>query len=501
MFALLRRMLFGAPLSSALMNKEKLPRHLALPVFGSDNISSIAYATEEMLLVLVVLGSMAWVFSIPVALGIVALLAVVVMSYRLTILSYPESSGAYSVTRENLGKIPSLIAASSILFDYVLVVAVSISAGVAAIVSAFPSLAEDKSLLAIAAVAVVALVNLRGLKESGYTFAVLIYPFIISMFITIAVGLYKVFTGSAIPKEISDNAYQAVNYSGLVLPFLIVRAFAGGCVAMTGIEAMANGTSAFKEPKSKNAASTLVWMAGIVSVLFIGITYLAKAYQIMPNDGETVISQIVSSVFEKNAFYYFVQFSTFIILLVAANTAFADFPRLASILAKDRYAPKQLKSLGDKLVFNNGILVLAGFAIAFILIFGVNTHKLIPFYAIGVFITFTLSQLSMFVRLKKTKPANWKLLSILSGAGTIITFAVVLIVSITKFMEGSYIALIAIAVLVYMFLRIKQHYIELGDQLRIKDIEVAKPIKSTAIVLIAGIHRGSQRALNYAKTL
>lgn len=517
MFALIRRLLFGRPLPTSRQKHERLPKFLALPVFASDALSSNAYATEEILLAFALLsaGAIAWQAVIWITLAIVALLWIVVISYRLTIFSYPQGGGSYIVTKENLGLKPGLFAAASLLTDYVLTVAVSISAGVAAIVSAYPQLAHDKVLMGVLAVAIVALANLRGLRESGALFAIPTYSFVLTVGTMIVVGLVKVFTGNVHPvHETFGEVTKPI--TGIAFYLLIMRAFASGCAAMTGTEAVADGIPAFKPPESKNAAATLVIMASILGFLFIGISILAKAYQAVPYESghPTVVSQIAQGVFGRGWFYLIIQIATAAILILAANTAYQDFPRLSSILARDRVAPRQFAGIGDRLVFSNGILALSFLAALLIVMFHADTSSLIPLYAVGVFISFTLSQFSMSKRLRSLKQPHWKLYSSVSLFGSVVTGIVAVVIAVMKFTAGphipigsfriptgAYIVLLLIPTIVYILLRIHQHYIDLGNQLRITEFEEPAPVRTTAIVLTSGIHKGILQALEYARTL
>jgi len=528
MIAWLRRLLFGRPLETARHKHERLPKFLALPVFASDALSSNAYATEEILLAFALagIGAIAWNYVVPITIAIVILLWIVVISYRQTIYSYPSGGGSYIVTRENLGTIYGLVAAAALLTDYVMTVAVSIAAGVAAIISAVPSLAEDRVLLGVGAVALVALLNLRGLRESGTLFAIPTYGFVLCIFTMIAVGLFKVIAGAEItPIHETFPAREGGFVGGLLFYFLILRAFAGGCAAMTGTEAVADGIPAFKPPESKNAATTLVIMAAILSALFLGISYLASVYHAVPSElgsetmsghetVETVVSQVARGIFGRSWFYYIIQTMTAAILILAANTAFQDFPRLSSILARDRFAPRQLANIGDRLVYSNGIVALGALAAFLIVIFKGDTHALIPLYAVGVFMSFTLSQYSMSRRLRTLKQPGWRIYSNISRFGAVVTGIVAVVIAAVKFHAGptfhigpiplptgSYIVLILIPGLVYVLLKINQHYRELADQLRITEAVEPKPVRSTAIVLAAGIHRGILQALEYARTL
>lgn len=525
MFSILRRLILGKPIPTRHQQHHRLSKFLALPVFASDALSSTAYATEEILLAfaLVGAGSLAWGWSLPITAAIVGLLAIVVVSYRLTIHAYPQGGGSYVVTRENLGVYPGLVAASSLLIDYVLTVAVSIAAGVSAIISAAPGLAEQRIELCLAAIVLVALLNMRGLKESGALFAIPTYAFVVSLALMIGTGLYRVlmarFGGPPIVPVHGDFPHSAGNLSNTALFFLALRAFAGGCSAMTGTEAVADGVQAFRPPESRNASTTLVYMAIMLGGLFFGISYLAGVYHAIPGTGghggeETVLSQIASGIFGRTAFYYVIQIATATILVLAANTAYQDFPRLSSILARDRFAPRQLMNIGDRLVFTNGILLLSGLAALLIVGFRGDTHALIPLYAVGVFLSFTLSQFSMGLRQRKLRQQGWQYLSLVSFFGSIVTMIVAVVIASMKFAAGpkvhlgplafptgAYIVLLLIVVMVYVLKSINNHYLTLGKQLRVTGVVDTQPVRSTAIVLTAGFHRGVLQALEYAQTL
>jgi amino acid transporter len=448
----------------------------------------------------------------PIAIAIVLLIGTVVISYRQTIFAYPRGGGSYIVSKENLGSFYGLIAAASILTDYVLTVAVSVAAGVAAIISLKHSMAPHAVTMGVAAVLLVALMNLRGVRESGVLFAPPTYAFVLSLYTLVGVGLFKVFTGQVTP-IVADPTGYAIHFSAAegnpiqgLQPlgvFLILRAFSSGCVALTGTEAIADGVPAFKPPESRNAATTLTIMAAVLGTLTLGITYLANAYRVFPAEHETVVSQIARSVFGAGWFWYFIQIATAAILILAANTAFQDFPRLSSILAKDRYAPRQLANLGDKLVFSNGILVLGLLAAILIVAFGGQTSRLIPLYAVGVFISFSLSQFGMVARHRKLRHPGWQWQWPISMVGGLVTSTVAIVIAVTKFAQGAFIIAIIIPLLVYVFHKIHQHYLKLGNQLRLTEETFRRPppVKSTAIVLTSSIHQGILPALEYARTL
>lgn len=507
MFTWLRRILYGTPLPSWRAAHERLPKLLALPVFASDALSSVAYATEEILLALIMAGT-AVVYghvTIGIAIAIATLLAIVAMSYRQTIHAYPSGGGSYIVAKDNLGTTAGLTAGASLMIDYTLTVAVSVAAGVAAIISARPELGQYKEALALGFVALIAIANLRGVRESGLLFALPTYSFIFGAFALIAVGLYKMhYGGLTIPPPQPDMIPEA-HYRNLTL-FLVLRAFSSGCAALTGVEAISNGIPAFRPPESKNAATTLTWMAIILGTMFLGISYLAWKGHVIPIDPDahgyqTVLSQIARAVFHKSWFYYFIQAATAGVLVLAANTSFADFPRLGSIMARDRFLPRQLYNVGDRLVFSNGIVLLGLLAWGLVVAFKGNTNSLIPLYAVGVFLSFTLSQWGMVKRAVRMKQPGWRVSSVVSAIGALTTGVVTLVVAYTKFMLGAWIVVLLIPLLVIVFRQIHQHYIDLGNQLRLTTDDEFKSVKNTTLVLTPSIHRGVLPALEYAKTL
>jgi len=493
-----KSILIGSPIETIKEKHERLTKTAGLAVFSSDALSSVAYATEEILLALVLAGTALIHYAMPIAMGITALIAIVATSYFQTIHEYPSGGGAYIVAKENLGTYPGLIAGAALLIDYVLTVTVSISAGIAAITSAFPALHSHTVILCLAAILFIMFVNLRGVRESGKAFSIPVYFFIGSLLLLIGIGLEKYFFMPRPPlaeiKEASAN----------MLPvFVAMRAFASGCAALTGIEAVANGVRAFKTPEAKNAGVTLVWMAVILSVFFIGISFLADHYRILPSENETVLSQLARAIFSKGIFYYAIQFATALILILAANTSFADFPRLSSIMASDRYLPRQLSNRGDKLVFSNGVLLLGFFSALLIMLFGGDTHALIPLYAVGVFTAFTLSQAGMVRHWLKKKDKGWLKGAFINGIGAITTAVVLLVIAATKFIHGAWIVLVAIPGLVYLTQKIHQHYLATAEQLSLTectpDIEEFK--HHTVIIPLSGIQQAVINAIKYAKAL
>jgi amino acid transporter len=493
---LLKRWLVGPPMPLAQARHERLTKRVALAVFSSDALSSVAYATEEILLILVLAGAAAAHLTVPIALSITALLAVVAISYQQTIHAYPSGGGSYIVARANLGTIPGLVAAAALLVDYVLTVSVSVAAGVAAITSAFPELATHKVALGVLCVAGIAMANIRGVRESGRIFAVPTYVFIASFGLLLVIGAYRLLTGTLPPA-----APAAVAPTEALTWFLVLRAFSSGCTAMTGTEAISNGIPAFRAPESRNAAITLGFMALILGTLFVGITVLASALGILPTESETVVSQIARRLLGTGLFYYLIQAATALILVLAANTSFADFPRLASLLARDRFVPRQFASLGERLVFSNGILVLAGFAALLVVIFGGDTNALIPLYAVGVFISFTLSQAGMVRHWWTHHGPRWRGRLVINGVGATVTGLVAVVIAVTKFTHGAWIVVLVIPILVWSFLAMRRHYEEVALGLSLQGFDSPPEFQHTVLVLIGDVHRGVVRAIQYARTL
>jgi amino acid transporter len=498
-FSQLKRLVVGEPIPSHLAHHERLSRFTGLAVLSSDPLSSVAYATEEILRVLILVSAGALSYASPIAAVIATILAIVVFSYRQTIHAYPSGGGAYIVARENLGETPSLIAAAALLIDYVLTVAVSIAAGVAAITSALPQWHLNRVELSLAFVLVLMLGNLRGLRESGRIFSVPTYFFIVSLLALIAVGAWRALTGSIQPVPPIDP----VRTTGETLTlFLLLTAFSNGCTAMTGIEAVSNGVPAFKPPEAKNAAATMLMMATISITMFMGVTLLSQAYHLLPSEHETVVSQLARGVFGGRGLpYYLVQAATMLILVLAANTAYADFPRLASILARDRFVPRQLMNQGDRLAFSNGILGLSAFAALLLIVFGGDTHALIPLYMIGVFVSFTLSQAGMVVHWRRLRGPGWKTSAAINGVGAIVTGIVLLVVAVTKAHEGAWIIILLIPVHALFFRATHRHYQLVADQLSLRGWQPADRRPNVVLVPISGMHRAVVQALEYARTL
>jgi amino acid transporter len=495
----IKRFVVGKPIPSHLAHHERLSRTIGLAVLSSDALSSVAYATEEIVRVLIFAGAAALSIASPIALVIAAILAVVVFSYRQTIYAYPSGGGAYIVARENLGEMPALIAAGALLIDYILTVAVSVAAGVAALTSAFPPWQPYRVEIALAFVLILMIGNLRGIRESGQIFAVPTYFFIVTTLALIAVGAWHALTGSVHP--VTTDVPMQVATQPLTL-FLLLTAFSNGCTAMTGVEAVSNGVPAFKPPESKNAAATMLMMAVLSITMFLGITLLAQSYHVLPSDQETVISQLARGVFgDRGIAYYAVQAATMLILVLAANTAYADFPRLASILARDRYLPRQLMNQGDRLAFSNGIVGLSVFAAILLVVFRGDTHALIPLYMIGVFVSFTLSQAGMVVRWRRLRTSGWRSHAIVNGIGALVTGIVLIVVAVTKAHEGAWLIMLLIPLNVLFFRATRRHYAMVSAQLSLQGWQPQRVRANTVIVPISGMQRAVVGALDYAKTL
>ncbi len=496
----IKRVVVGAPIPSHLAHHERLSRFTGLAVLSSDPLSSVAYATEEILRVLVVVGVGALSLATPIAFVIASILAVVVFSYRQTIHAYPSGGGAYIVAKDNLGVAPALVAAAALLIDYVLTVAVSIAAGVAALTSAFPAWHINRVEMALGFVVLLTLGNLRGIRESGRIFSSPTYFFVLSLLALIGIGAWRVFSGAVPPVEAA--APIPVRGAPLTL-FLLLTAFSNGCTAMTGVEAVSNGVPAFKPPEPRNAAATMLMMAALSITMFVGITLLAEAYHVHPSDQETVVSQIARGVFGGRSIpYYAVQASTMLILVLAANTAYADFPRLSSILARDRYLPRQLMNQGDRLAFSNGIIGLSLFAAVLLVAYGGDTHSLIPLYMIGVFVSFTLSQAGMVAHWRRLRGPRWQVSAIINGFGALVTGVVLIVVAATKAHEGAWLILLLIPLHVVFFRATKRHYDVVASQLSLKGWTNDTPRRNnTVLVPISGVHRAVLQAIEYARTL
>ncbi len=516
----LEHYLIGRPLSTADAPHQTIGKRVGLAVFASDALSSTAYATQEILGVLTVLGAAALGYIFPISITIVILLIIVTISYEQTIHAYPGGGGAYIVSRDNLGESYAQVAGAALLMDYILTVAVSISSGVAQIVSAFPKLDHLRIEIGVAAVILVTLINLRGVKESGTAFAIPTYFFVVMMFITVGLGLFRSFTGS-LGIVVEPPVVHITHTVAPVMWFLLLHAFANGTTALTGVEAISNGITAFNEPRSRNAGITLIWMSIILGTLFLSISYLTGQIQGVFSEEETIISQLIRTVYNGRNFMYLATVgATTVILLMAANTAFADFPRLSALAAGDGFLPRQLTFRGSRLVYSNGIVTLAVIASILIFLFKASVTLLIPLYAIGVFLSFTLSQTGMAIRWKKigqlkegeevVEPGStlrydksWRFKMFVNGFGAVCTAVVMVVFAVTKFTEGAWVILILIPALVAIFFTIHRHYKDLAKRLSLDTFKglPARQTRHRVILPVSGIHQGALEALRYAKLL
>lgn len=512
--------LIGRPLSTADAPHETIGKAIGLAVFASDALSSTAYATQEILVILAAAGTVAFGYVFPISIAIVALLVIVSLSYEQVIHAYPDGGGAYIVAHDNLGRFYALIAASALLTDYILTVSVSISSGVAQIVSAYPALDHYRVPMAVAAVFLIMLINLRGVRESGTAIAVPSYFFIIMLYALVGTGLVRYFFGS-LGAVVDPPDLETLGPLAAITPFLILHAFSSGTAALTGIEAISNGITAFKEPRSKNAGLTLIYMAAILSTLFIGISFLTGKVDAVPSEQETVISQLARTIFDGQGLLYLaIILATTVILILAANTAFAGFPRLGALMAKDGFLPRQLTYRGSRLVYSYGIVSLALIASALVVIFSASVTRLIPLYAIGVFLSFTLAQFGMARRWWKSGKLdrgeklvesgstlhyekNWQTKMLANGFGALCTAVVMVIFAVTKFRDGAWVVLILIPLLVVMFQMINRHYQRLANRLSLEKFGGPPPqaVRHRVILPVSGVHQGSLEALRYARLL
>lgn len=534
-YADIKRMLIGEAFPTKREAHERLDKVRALAIFASDPISSNAYATEAIMHVLIIMGTGALSMTLPIGMGVVALVLLVVFSYIQTILHYPDGGGAYTVTKDNLGELPSLVAGAALLIDYILTVSVSVSAGVRAMTSAVPDLFPFSVPIALVIIMILTWVNLRGVRESGTIFAVPTYLFVVGVLVTVAIGLARLagilpemdlaLAHSLVPEEhLLEIEHHTQTLTGFAFIWIILRAFAAGCTALTGIEAISNGVQAFKQPESKNAATTMVAMGVVAMALFVGITYLSSQLHLIPYEANSVLSQMTWTVGHGlpggTFLYYWVQFFTMMILILAANTGYQDFPRLSSFLAKDGYLPRWMTNRGDRLVYNSGIVTLACVASVVVVLFQADEIAMLPLYALGVMLSFTLSQSGMFKlmgRIAHLKPGEtvktmvttihyekgtwWK--RPMNGIGALVTGVVLIILIATKFTEGAYLVVASIPLLVWGFKGIKQHYTTLAQTLTTADFELddIHEISDVVIVPIADIHKGTLKALRYAKRI
>ncbi|MFL5676649.1 MAG: APC family permease [Chloroflexota bacterium] len=496
-----RRVLFGRPLASDEEAEERLSIPKALAVFSSDNLSSVAYATEAIMFTLLAAGTAAFWLTIPISILIVAVLGIIVVSYRQTIRAYPNGGGSYIVARENLGQIPGLVAAGALLVDYVLTVSVSVAAGVAAITSAFPGISPDVRVpVATACILAVMLVNMRGIRESGSVFAVPTYVFLVSMLALIAIGVGRTLLGDA--PQVSGVTPVVVPVETLGI-LLLMRAFADGCSAITGVEAVSNGVPAFKRPEAAHARTTLAVMGGLVGLMFLGTSYLAGVVGAVPSANETVISQIGRAVFGTSVVYYVLQFSTMAILVLAANTSFADFPRLSSLLARDGFMPSRFAFRGERLAFNTGIVALAILSIVVLAAFGGRVEALIPLYAIGVFTSITLSQAGMVVHWNRERGDGWRRSITINGVGAVATGIVAVVFAVAKFALGAWLIVIIIPILVAAMLLIGRQYRRRKVETAVREETIIGPPRRHQRVMVpaADVTRDVVQAIRFALTM
>lgn len=494
----IKRILLGRQVASSRFEHTLLPRFLALPVFSSDALSSVAYATEEILHVIVPVSLAAATLAFPISIAIAALMVIVVVSYRQTVRAYPSGGGAYIVSKENLGTLPGLVAASALLIDYVLTVSVSVAAGVFAISSAIPELGHLRVPLSIGFVGFITLMNLRGVKESGTIFAIPTYGFVVTIFTMVSIGLIRCAT-SGCPQAIAENPIeQGVGAVGL---FLLLRAFASGATALTGVEAISNGVPAFRRPRARNAASTLAMMAVIAIGMFLGISYLAVHTGAVPSHTQSIVSQIAGAVFGDSSLgFYVVQVFTASILILAANTAYQDFPRLSAILARDRFLPRQFENMGDRLVFSNGVVVLAVLASLLIWVFDADVSKLIQLYVVGVFTSFTLSQSGMVRHWLKLRVPGWRRSIVINSVGAVTTGLVLVVTASAKFIHGAWIVIAATPFIVFLLYGIHRHYSRVHDQLHRGEVRFGEPANNHVVMVLTDIDAASAEALGYVRS-
>jgi amino acid transporter len=498
MLSRLKQVVVGPPLPTQQLAHERLNKVRALAAFSPDALSSIAYANQEIYLGLVVAGSAGLSLSWPIGLAIVGLLSLVALSYYQTIQGYPSGGGSYIVARENLGTLPGVIAAAALLIGYLLTAAVSLTAGVAAIASAFPELWPYRVLLALAFLLIITIINLRGTLEAGTLMAIPVYLFLLTYFGMLAYGVVRALA------EGPGSLYTAAPPASQPLTsFLVLHTFSAGCTALTGIEAISNGVPAFHPPEAKNAGRTLMVMALLMALLFIGSIGLTQFMAVVAGPQETILSALAQRLLGRGPTYLLIQFSTMLVLAVAANTSFAGFPRLAAILAGDGFLPRQLTSLGDRLVFNNGILLLAAATGTLIVVFGGDTHALVPLFAVGVFLAFTLSQAGMVVHWWHKRGSGWRLKATINAIGTLATGVTVIVIGANKFFEGAWITILLIPALVVGFFQVRAHYQEVARQLSLGGSSPSlEPFPSPRVVIpISGVHRGIVNAINFARSI
>jgi len=514
-----RTWLLGNPLQTADAPHQTIGKLVGLAVFAGDALSSVAYAPQETLVILAAAGSAGFAYALDIALAVSILLAITTISYNQTIHAYPTGGGAYIVARDNLGETAALVAGGALLLDYVLLAAVAVSSGIAQVVSAFPVLFPYRVWLAVAMILLIMLANLRGVKESGVTFAIPVYFFLASTVLTVLVGFFRYFTGT-LGMVVDPPPLEMVGAAQAVTPFLVLHAFASGTTALTGVEAISNGVTAFKEPRSHNAAITMVWMSAILGTLFLGITFLLGEIHAIPSEYESVISQLARTAFGgRGPLYLATIIGTTLILILATNTAFADFPRLSALIAADGFLPRQLLYRGSRLVYSRGIMALAMIACVLVIVYKASVTALIPLWAIGVFVSFTLSQFGMAKRWRKIgklKPGevvqeqgstlkhdpHWLIKLLINGFGAFCTAVVTLVFAVTKFRDGAWMIIFLIPALVFGFFAIHRHYQHLAHQLSLEDYGAPPRVARHRVILTLGsVHRGTLSALRYARAL
>lgn len=494
----IKHLLIGSPLPTSQLSERRLNKIRGLAAFSPDALSSIAYANQEIFLGLVVAGSVGLSLSWPIGLTITGLLILVSVSYFQTIHGYPSGGGSYQVSRENLGIFPGLLAAAALMIDYILTAAVSLSAGVAAISSAFPEVGIYRVPLALGLLLVITLINLRGVRESGTLMSIPVYLFLIVYISMLVFGVIRGLNeGPGSLAAVAPPATQTLTI------FLVLRAFSSGCTALTGIEAISNGVPVFRPPESKNAGKTLIIMALLMSILFVGSIGLTQYFAVIPGPGETILSALARRLLGNGAAYLIIQFSTLLVLAVAANTSFVDFPRVSAILANDGFLPRQLRGLGDRLVFNNGIVLLAFASGTLIVLFKGDAHALVPLFAVGAFLAFTMSQSGMVVHWWRERQRGWWLKAGINGLGALVTGTTLIIVAISKFAQGAWLTILVIPLIVLFFLRVRGHYTQVAEELSIREEKPAsnkrKPLR--VIIPISGVHRGDQNGVDFARSI
>ncbi|MHB8087178.1 MAG: APC family permease [Anaerolineaceae bacterium] len=499
MLTKLKYLLIGSPLPSEMLEEKKLNKVRALAAFSPDALSSVAYANQEIFLGLAVAGSAGLSLQFPIAAGITILLLIVSFSYAQTIRAYPGGGGSYIVARENLGTYPGLVAGAALSLDYLLTAAVSLTAGVAAIASAFPELWPYKVWISLGLLLIITMLNMRGLRESGSVLGLPVYLFLISFIGMILFGVFQAIKQGA-PTPMPVNPAQTFEPLGILL---IMHAFSAGCTALTGIEAISNGVPAFKSPEWLNARKTLIVMAGLMAVLFVGSIGLTQFFGVIPAENETILSALAHRLLGDGVLYYLVQFSTLLVLAVAANTSFAGFPRVAAIMAKDKFMPRQLFNVGDRLVFQNGIILLSVLTAILIVLFNGDSHALVPLFAVGAFSAFTLSQFGMVFHWIRSKEKGWLFKTIVNALGAFVTAFTLIIISISKFVQGAWISLIIIPLLVFIFLKIREHYNHVSSELTMHGLPPSlRPWPSQRVVIpISGVHRGMVDSINFARAI